>query len=180
MGNETEVGTEGGRMSIGGHHRGFRGKSNDWITPKYIINSLGVFDLDPCASNPQPWPTARVMWSLPKRNGLEKPWKGRVWLNPPYGPETGVWLKKLVTHGNGIALVFSRTETRMFFESVWRVADAVFFFEGRLKFYRSSGRLSHGRNAGGPSCLICFGRKNVMAVKRSGLKGVLINPEEAA
>ena len=40
-------------------------------------------------------------------------------MNPPYGSETPKWLKKLSEHGNGIALIYARTETRMFFNYVW-------------------------------------------------------------
>ncbi len=40
-------------------------------------------------------------------------------LNPPYGEQTERWLAKLAKHGNGIALVYARTETKMFFDSVW-------------------------------------------------------------
>lgn len=51
------------------------------------------------------------MWT---EGGLESPWIDRVWLNPPYGRETGLWLRTLAAHGSGIALVFARTETEMF------------------------------------------------------------------
>lgn len=32
-----------------------------WLTPKYIIDELGPFDLDPCAADSMPWPTAKRM-----------------------------------------------------------------------------------------------------------------------
>ena len=42
--------------AIGGHHARRRGAtSDDWITPRCIIDALGPFDLDPCASATQPW-----------------------------------------------------------------------------------------------------------------------------
>lgn len=33
-------------------------KSDTYITPKWIIDSLGNFDLDPCTPPIMPWPTA--------------------------------------------------------------------------------------------------------------------------
>jgi hypothetical protein len=87
-------------------------------------------------------------------------WIGRVWLNPPYGRETGNWLAKLADHGNGIALIFARTETEMFFEQVWERADALLFLRGRLHFYHVDGTKA-AANAGAPSVLIAYGENNV-------------------
>ena len=30
-----------------------------WLTPKYIIDALGIFDLDPCSPIHKLWPTAK-------------------------------------------------------------------------------------------------------------------------
>jgi len=35
---------------IGGHEKPYRGESNDWLTPKYILDDLGNFALAPCAA----------------------------------------------------------------------------------------------------------------------------------
>jgi hypothetical protein len=128
---------------------------DEWLTPPEILKALGEFDLDPCAPIVRPWPMAREHYTR-LDNGLLKPWKGRVWLNPPYGAETGKWLGRLAEHGNGIALVFARTETEMFFNHVWPKASAIFFFEGRINFYSVDGKRSPA-NAGAPSCLIAYG-----------------------
>src|SRR5689334_16014213 len=93
--------------------------TDDRITPKWLVDRLGLFDLDPCQSMTQPWPCARRGFTV-RDDGLTLPWgSAEVWLNPPYGIETGKWLSRLAAHGNGMALVFARTETRMFFNSVW-------------------------------------------------------------
>jgi hypothetical protein len=39
-------------------HHALAGGTDDWITPPGIIEALGPFDLDPCASVGQPWPCA--------------------------------------------------------------------------------------------------------------------------
>ena len=98
---------------IGSHTKPNRGATDSWITPKAIIDALPPFDLDPCECIPQPWPCAARSYTITD-HGLFQLWSGSVWLNPPYGPETGKWLGRLAAHGNGIALIFARTETDMF------------------------------------------------------------------
>ena len=143
----------------------------EWFTPGYIIDALGSFDLDPCTSR-----EAKILNPIAITNytydGLINDWIGRVWCNPPYGKKTFEWIKKLAAHGNGIALIFARTETKGFHSEIWEKADAVFFFEGRLKFYHKDG--SQGGTANAPSCLVAYGRGNVLAVRNSGLKGKLV------
>lgn len=150
------------------------GATVDWITPQEILAPLGTFDLDPCAADPMPWRTAKKMWVA---HGLQEKWFGRVWLNPPYGNQTKHWLQRLASHGNGIALVFARTETLMFFEHVWPLADGVLFIKGRPKFCDKNGVPAKG-NSGGPLALIAYGQENVDALRKSGL-GVLAFVEGA-
>jgi hypothetical protein len=115
------------------HNRGAH-TTDDWITPKWLIDRIGPFDLDPCASDTQPWPCAKSSFRL-LDNGLAQPWnfngkKLFVYGNPPYGPKTEIWLGRIALHGHGIALVFARTETRMFFRHVWPHASALLFLRG--------------------------------------------------
>ncbi len=166
------------KTGIGGHHARRRGHTtDDWITPRYVIDALGgadSFTLDPCACDPQPWPTARTMWTF-RKNGLLQLWRGRVWCNPPYGRLAGPFLERLASHGNGIALLFARTETAMWFKYVWPMADAILFLKGRLTFYRASGEaMPPGHNSGGPSVLIAYGEQNIDSLRTCGLDGKLI------
>lgn len=147
----------------------------EWLTPPEIISALGEFDLDPCAPICRPWDMAKNHYTK-LDDGLSKEWFGRVWCNPPYGKETFKWLSKLARHGNGIALVFARTETKGFHSEIWNKADAIFFFEGRLKFHHVDG--TKGDCANAPSCLVAFGKNNVESIQASVLKGklVILNP----
>ena len=149
--------------------------ADEWLTPPEIIKALGPFDLDPCAPVNRPWDTASRHYTV-QDNGLTQPWYGRVWLNPPYGRETFTWMERLAEHGNGIALIFARTETKGFHEQIWRKAKAVFFFEGRLKFHYVDGR--QGGTANAPSCLVAYDNENAMrivdAICNNNLKGRFI------
>lgn len=157
--------------AIGGHQLPYRGRSDDWLTPREIVEALGPFDLDPCCPPSMPWKTARAMAS---KGGLEDPWFGRVWLNPPYGPETGKWLSKLAQHGNGIALVFARTETDMFFRWVWDCATGLLFLRGRLHFYSVDG-VRAKFNSGAPSVLVAYGEFNAYKLKHAGISGKYVS-----
>lgn len=145
-------------------------QSDEWLTPPEILGALGDFDLDPCAPVVRPWPTATEHYT---EGGLQKPWHGRVWCNPPYGLEAKPWLENLANHGNGIALIFARTETEMFFNQGWARADGLLFLRGRLHFHYVSGARA-AANAGAPSVLLAYGLNNVLALELSGLRGALV------
>lgn len=144
----------------------------EWLTPKYITDCLGPFDLDPCSpAERRPWDTAKHHIGLPK-DGLNEQWYGRVWCNPPYGRETFKWLNKLSEHGNGIALVFARTETKGFHSEVWEKAHSIFFFKGRLKFAKVTGEVDQPANA--PSCLVAYSSEDTEIIKANIDKGNLV------
>jgi hypothetical protein len=153
---------------IGGH-QSKKSKTQEWLTPPHIIEALGRFDLDPCAPVNRPWDTARRHYVCA---GLNSPWEGRVWLNPPY-QHVDRWLHKMVEHGNGIALLFARTETRHFFKYVWREADGILFLKGRLTFYHKDGTAAKS-NCGAPSVLVAYGRKNARVLKKCRLDGAYV------
>lgn len=159
-------------MSMGGHQSA-RMKNDEWLTPPAILAALGPFDLDPCAPIERPWPMAARHLTA-EDDGLAQPWAGRVWCNPPYGLEAATWLRRLHEHGDGIALIFARTETDMFFRWVWERADAVLFLRGRLHFHYVDGTRAKA-NSGAPSCLVAYGAANAAALAASGIDGQLIH-----
>lgn len=161
------------RKGIGSHTNPNNGESDDWITPPDIVRALGRFSLDPCASQKMFYRTASHMICQPA-DGLNESWHGRVWLNPPYS-EAALWLAKLAAHGRGTALVFARTETKMFAEHVWPHFSAIKFLTGRLHFYRPDGTRSKG-NSGGPSVLIAYGERDAQILNESDLPGIVLIP----
>lgn len=162
-------------MGIGDHHSAAAG-TDVWLTPPNVLAALGgadSFDLDPCAAVNQPWPTARQHYTV-EDNGLIRPWHGRVWLNPPYANSViGRWMGRLAQHGQGIALIFARTETAAFHETVWRAADALLFLEGRLHFHDHLG-IRAKANAGAPSVFCAYGAADADVLASCGLPGAFI------
>ena len=157
-------------MSLSGHQSA-RMKNDEWLTPPDIVQSLGEFDLDPCSPINRPWPTAAQHLTI-NDDGLTHEWHGRVWCNPPFGREAVKWLRRMAAHGNGIALIPARTETAMFYETVWSCADAVLFIKGRPHFHYVDGRRAPF-NSGAPICLVAYGAANAQALESSGLGKVV-------
>lgn len=147
------------------------GATNTWFTPQSIIKPFGAFDLDPCTQSFRPFDTAKkhICEDLGEC-GLKTDWHGRVWLNPPYGKGIADWLLKLARHGNGIALVFARTDTAWCQKAIAH-ADGVNFLKGRISFISSAGKESS--NAATGSMLLAFGRENCESIK--ALDGVFFS-----
>lgn len=166
-------------MSTMGSHQSARMVSDTWLTPPAILDALGPFDLDPCAApEPRPWPTAARHIALPD-DGLTAPWKGRVWLNPPYSREASLWLARLADHGHGTALVFARTETAWFVQHVWQRASLLLFLAGRVTFHRADGSRARA-NSGAPSVLAAYGEEDAERLASSGLAGAVARWEVAS
>lgn len=163
-------------MSFGSHESAVN-QTDIWLTPPHIIKALGSFDLDPCTPSTMPWLTAKRRYTKAD-DGLTSPWAGRVWLNPPYSKEAVLWLRKLAKHGYGTALIFARTETVWFRETVWQTADALLFLYGRVSFCRADGQPGNS-NAGAPSCLIAYGPEDALALQRCGLEGYFVQLKDA-
>ena len=155
-----------------GSHQSARAKTTTWLTPPEIVGALGPFDLDPCAApSPRPWPTARRHIELPE-DGLAAEWSGKVWLNPPYSHAAWTWLSKLADHGNGIALIFARTETAGFVREVWGKATGLLFLHGRLHFHHADGTRARA-NSGAPSVLVAYGHDAAMRLVEAQNSGAL-------
>lgn len=143
--------------------------TDEWYTPPYIFERLGSFDLDPCSP-------MKPLWEIGKTNytqvddGLSKPWTGRVWLNPPYSrPLIDHFVFKLAEHGNGIALLFNRCDSKLFHDVIFKKADGILFLRGRIKFYMADG--TQGGTPGCGSVLIAFGEENARILETCGIPG---------
>lgn len=127
---------------------------NEWYTPDDILDAardvLGVIDLDPASSAiAQTRVRARLHFDK-DTDGLMQPWRGRVWLNPPYA--RGLidrFVQKLVEEfkaGNvtaAILLTNNATDAK-WFGAAAAVASRLCLPHGRIRF------LSPGGEAGAP------------------------------
>lgn len=154
-----------------GSHQSHRAKTTTWLTPPHIIEALGPFDLDPCAA--PGWSTAQEHYILPT-DGLAEPWHGMVWCNPPYGQAVWTWLDRLADHGDGIALIFARTETAGFVEQVWGKASALLFLHGHLHFHYPDGTRAPA-NSGAPSVLVAYGAEAAERLRGASLAGTFVS-----
>ncbi|KKN03459.1 hypothetical protein LCGC14_1107450 [marine sediment metagenome] len=164
-------------MNTGFTHESTYNESKEWYTPKYIFDALGIeFDLDPCSPGMAivPWIPAIQHYTV-RDNGLIKKWHGSVWVNPPYGSDTPKWMQRLQQHGNGIALVFSRTDVKWFHSYIPK-ADAICFIKGRVQFVKESNATQYAKGkyvpcggCGAGSMLVAYGSSMAGALLKSGL-----------
>ncbi len=104
-------------------------KSNEWYTPtKYVETArsvLGKIDLDPASSEEANERIQAAHFYSPLDDGLSLEWKGRVWLNPPYGGKTAQFVEKLLAEwevGNvktAILLVNANSTDTVWFAPLW-------------------------------------------------------------
>jgi hypothetical protein len=159
-----------------GFEKPCEGNTNNWLTPPALLHRFGTFDLDPCGCADMPWRTATTTYFLPEQNGLTEPWNGRVFCNPPYGPNVGDWAKRMSEHGNGIMLIFARTETSTWQQDIFPFADATLFLAGRVRFYLPTGE--QGGSGTAPSALLAYGQNNVDALRNAGIAGAFFPKAE--
>lgn len=150
-------------------------KSVEWYTPAWIFEALGLqFDLDP--SSPYDHETAvpaKTKYTV-FDDGLKRPWFGRVWMNPPYGPDTGMWVKRMSQHGNGIALVFSRTDANWCQEAI-KTSNAILFIAGRIEFVPGNENKHKKSRCGAGTVLFAWGHECSEALRRLSNRGVYIS-----
>lgn len=117
----------------------FSSETDEWTTPAHILDRvvavMGAIDLDPCADADRTVPAASHFTRLD--DGLVHPWRGRVFMNPPYGRVIIDWVRRLhaeFTEGRtteAIALVPARTDAAWFRYMSYHLRC---FVRGRLRF----------------------------------------------
>lgn len=144
--------------------------SDNWYTPRWIIDALGPFDCDPCAApeRVRPFQTAPVQWTEAD-DGLSREWQGVVWMNPPYSrAPLRRFCERMAAHGNGIALLINRQDNVLWQEVIFPTAKSMIFMRNRVKFIRPDG------STGSPffgSCLVAWGDECDRRLRQSGIEG---------
>ncbi|MCD1413697.1 hypothetical protein IOC51_06560 [Vibrio parahaemolyticus] len=121
---------------------------DEWYTPpKYTDDArsvMGSIDVDPASNDYAQTRIQAGTYYTEETNGLDKIWKGNVWLNPPYSKgKSGcaVFVDRLVAlvraeHvTQAVVLTNSLTDTN-WSHSLFSVATLVAFPKGRIKFER--------------------------------------------
>ena len=146
------------------------GRSDDWFTPKYIFDAMGVeFNIDVAAPVDGPLHTPCDVWI--SEDSLDCSWRGFVWMNPPFGGRNGLvpWLDKFFSHGNGVALTPDRTSAP-WWQDAARTADAVLFIAGKVKFLKPCGGL--GKSPSNGTTLFASGALGVKALQNAQRAGL--------
>ena len=121
----------------------------EWYTPPEFIEAarlvLGGIDLDPASSKVAQRTVKASEFYTVDDDGLSKEWAGNVWMNPPYAAGlVDQFAEKLVLHHTegdvpmAIMLVNNSTDTG-WFQTVAKVATAICFPNGRIKFHDENG-----------------------------------------
>lgn len=152
-----------------------QGESDEWYTPKYVFDAIGlIFDLDVAAPPGGPRYVPCKAYFTQSDDGLSKQWHGLVWMNPPFGHQNNKrrWLKKFISHGNGIALLPDRTSAPWFQEYA-PLMDATCWVSPKIKFERPDGTI--GQSPGTGTGLFAKGSTAIEALRGSGL-GIMSIP----
>ena len=122
-------------------------ESMEWHTPPEIwqpvLSVLGLerFDLDPCSPT-RDGPIPAIIRYTKQHNGLDLPWGGVVWCNPPYGRALSAWANKATDEARQgasiILLVPARTDTQ-WWHTLIRAGGRPEFLQGRIRFLRPDG-----------------------------------------
>ncbi|XSE68758.1 DNA N-6-adenine-methyltransferase [Lactiplantibacillus plantarum] len=119
----------------------FTSNKEDWETPQDFYDRLNAkyhFEWDLAASDDN---AKCSCYFTRDDNSLEQDWQGlsgNLFLNPPYGRELKLWVKKAATTGlkdkqNLVMLIPSRTDTSYWHDYIFNHAE-IKFLRGRLKF----------------------------------------------
>lgn len=128
-----------------GAHVSQNSGDNEWYTPPQYIEAalevMGGIDLDPASTAAANEVVRADEFYTEANNPLEQPWKGRVWMNPPYArPLIDHFCAKLAeeySQGDttqAITLTNNGTETG-WFHALAEVGAAICFPRHRVKFW---------------------------------------------
>lgn len=128
-----------------------------WETPQHVFDELNQefrFDVDVCATKEN---AKCATFFSPEMDGLKREWEGTCWMNPPYGRQIHLWVKKAYESSlkNGVTVVCllpARTDTKWWHD--YCMKGEIRFIKGRLKF-------GDGKNSAPfPSAIVIFGEKS--------------------
>jgi hypothetical protein len=152
------------------------GKSDEWLTPRWVFDALDCrFDVDVAAH-----PTAGHVPCNYRitRGSLDARWHGFVWMNPPFGGRNGLepWLQRFIEHGDGIGLTPDRTSAPWF--RTWAPRAACMRFLPKVRFVRPDG--TEGKSPSVGTALWAAGNRAAGVLRQARGLGVLVTFEQEA
>ena len=117
--------------------------TNEWATPRKFFDNLNAefnFTLDPCSTHENA--LCEKHYTIAE-NGLLQEWTDEiVFMNPPYGRQIHLWIKKAweesLRGATVVCLIKPTTDTKYWHEFIFPYAAQVRFIKGRLKFGNSN------------------------------------------
>lgn len=123
-------------------------ESDEWLTPSEYIEAarrtMGEITTDPATCPEANTNTVHAeVWYTKNQNGLSLPWRGCVWLNPPYGrgeSSAAAFIAKLLEWldrggvQQAVTCLNLNSASALWFNSVWRTAECHVVHMGRIDF----------------------------------------------
>jgi phage N-6-adenine-methyltransferase len=121
---------------------------NDWYTPPEVLQLarrvMGGIDLDPASDTAAQVEVRATAFFTEDDHALERPWGGRVWMNPPFSmPLVEQFTQKAIAEyqsgrvSQAMVLVNNATETA-WCQALLRAARAFCLLEGRVQFWNAT------------------------------------------
>lgn len=151
-------------------------RGDEWYTPPWLIQELGgKFGTDPCCPQRNHW-TAHQCWTL-EDNGLDQPWSGLVFCNPPYSSPLP-WVERLREHPEGGIMLVPVRQSWWFQQAALASCTAWALLETRIAFCDLHGQKIGKGYSADVFCLICWGDEAVHRVRRAFLRTIDMLPGE--
>jgi ParB family chromosome partitioning protein len=143
--------------------------SNEWYTPVEYIRAvravLGTIDLDPASCALANTVVQAITYYSLEDDGLNKPWSGHVYINPPYGRvgtdrqkgQTELWIQRLIQEFNDgtvteAILLVNAYLYKQWFAPLWQYP--ICFPSGRISFWNAQGKSGRSPHS---SAFVYFG-----------------------
>ena len=159
-------------------------ESNEWYTPQQYVDAarelMGGIDLDPATSEQaNATVKAKKIYTIDD-DGYAQAWKGKVWLNPPYGREEGEgsnqarWTLKLIEEYKAgrvaeAVLLVNAAPANKWFAPLWEYL--VCFTDHRIRFQSPAGEANQPTHS---NALVYLGKNKDGFIKHFAKFGAIV------
>ena len=134
--------------------------TDEWYTPSFIVEAaraaMGGIDLDPASCTVAQNTVAADMFYTKEMNGLrpDRPWRGRVFFNPPYGGMAGPFCARLANEiladrvTQSVLVIPTESQNTKWLRDSGLISDrllpVIYLPHGRLSFTKPRGTIRRG------------------------------------